>query len=174
MSEGRPTLLRIGSILLWSVLVWVALWSELSVANVIWGLVVGAVLCVLVPPRAAPRQVTVRPLALLRFIGYFLVELVKASTLVAWEVVTPGSRIHEGIVAAQLRTRSPGVVTLIANAISLTPGTLTLEVHDDPPTLYIHVLHLRTVEEVREDIRRLEDLAIAAFPGVTAPAEDTP
>lgn len=167
------SLRRVGAILLWSALVWVALWSRLSLANVIWGLVVGGVLCVLVPPRSGPRQVTVRPLSLLRFAAYFLVELVKASAVVAWEVVTPGSRIHEGIVAVELRTSAPGVVTLIANAISLTPGTLTLEAHDDPPTLYVHVLHLRTVEQVRDDIRKLEDLAIAAFPGVTAPAEDT-
>lgn len=173
----RPILRRVGVILVWSVLAWVALWSELSVANVFWGLVVGVVLCVLVPPGSGPRRVTVRPWALLRFAGSFIVGLVQASAIVAWEVVTPGSRIHEGIVAAELRTRSPGVITLIANAISLTPGTLTLEVHDDPPILYIHILHLRTVDQVRDDIRRFEDLAIAAFPSVTtptAPAEDTP
>ena len=174
MTGGGARLVRVTVIMLWSAAVWVALWSDLSVANVIWGLVIGAAVAVLVPPRTGPRQVAVRPLALLRFAGYFVVALVQASALVAWEVVTPGSRIHAGIVATELRTRSPGVVTLIANAISLTPGTLTLEVHDDPPTLYVHILHLRTVEQARADIRHLEDLAIAAFPGIADPVEERP
>lgn len=170
--SGNPRIVRFAAVMVWSATVWVALWSDLSLANVVWGLVIGAVLAVVVPTRTGARQVGVRPLALLRFAGYFVVALVQASALVAWEVITPGSRINEGIVATELRTRSPGVVTLIANAISLTPGTLTLEVHDDPPTLYVHILHLRTVEQAREDIRRLEDLAIAAFPGIADPAEE--
>jgi multicomponent Na+:H+ antiporter subunit E len=67
-------------------------------------------------------------------------------------------------VAAPLRTRSSGLITLIASSISLTPGTLTLEIRTDPPTLYVHILHLRTIDETREDIRHLEDLVLAAFP----------
>jgi hypothetical protein len=55
------------------------------------------------------------------------------------------------------------MITLLANAVSLTPGTVTLEATEDPPTLYIHVLHLKTVEAVRADVRNLEGLAIAAF-----------
>lgn len=139
--------------------------------NVLWGIVVGALTRLVVPLPRHERQVRVRPVALLRFVAYFLWQLVRASAIVAWEVVTPRNRIHEGIVAAPLRTSSAGVITLIANAVSLTPGTLTLEVEQDPPVLYVHILHLRTIDEVREDIRHLEDHALAAFP--TLPVTDT-
>lgn len=159
-------------VLAWSTVVWTALWAELTMTNVLWGVVVGALTLLVVPLPGHERQVRVRPVALLRFVAYFLWQLVRASAIVAWEVVTPRNRIHEGIVAAPLRTSSAGVITLIANAVSLTPGTLTLEVEQDPPVLYVHILHLRTIDEVREDIRRLEDRALAAFP--TLPATDTP
>jgi multicomponent Na+:H+ antiporter subunit E len=55
------------------------------------------------------------------------------------------------------------VVTLIADAITLTPGTLTLEVVADPLTLYVHVLDGRDLEAVRREVRRLEVLAVRAF-----------
>lgn len=168
----RPSIVRNGLVVLWSTVVWVALWSEFSLANVIWGIMIGALVTLLVPPRRNPRHATVSPLGLLWFIAYAAWALVRASAVVAWEVVTPRNRIHEGIVAAPLRTTSPGVITLIANVISLTPGTLTLEVREEPPTLYIHILHLRTVDEVRGDIRHLEDLAIRAFPGIAQPIEE--
>jgi len=150
--------------LAWGVLVWVALWGQATVANVLGGLVVGSFTLWLVPlsPAGAPPT-TVHPLAALHFLSFFLGALVRASAIVAWEVVTPRNRIHQGIVALPLRTESRGLATLIANAISLTPGTLTLEVHEDPLTIYVHVLHLRRVEVVREDLRRLEELALLAF-----------
>lgn len=150
-------------VLAWSVVVWVALWGELSLTNVLWGLVLGALALRAVPLTGTPHPVPLRTWHLLRFGAYFLWSLVKASAVVAWEVVTPGSGIHQGIVAIPLRTSSPGLVTLIGNAISLTPGTLTLESSVRPPTVYVHVLHLQTVEATRADIHHLEDLVLAAF-----------
>lgn len=160
---------RVLLVMVWSALAWSALWSDFSVANIIWGLTVGGVLCIVVPLRSTSRPPVVDPLALLRFVGHFLWALVKASAVVAWEVVTPRNVLRQGIVAAPLRTRSPALTTLIANSVSLTPGTLTLEVREEPPTLFIHILHLRSIEDVREDIRHLEDLALRAFPS----ADDT-
>jgi hypothetical protein len=52
---------------------------------------------------------------------------------------------------------------MVANSISLTPGTLTIDVGEDAKVLYVHVLHLRGVEQVRRDVHRLELLAIKAF-----------
>lgn len=173
MNEQRSLLPRIALVMVWSTVVWIALWSDLSVANVIWGLVAGAVLCLVVPPYRGPRRAVVSPVGLLRFTGYSLWALVRASAVVAWEVVTPQNQINQGIVAAPLRTTSPAVITLIANVISLTPGTLTLEVREEPPTLYVHILHLRTIEEVRAEIHHLEDLALRAFPGVAESAAST-
>lgn len=152
----------------WATVVWMALWGSLSLANLLAGVAVGVLTVWLVPvasdrPDREEAGLTVRPIAALAFIGYFLRLLVVASAIVAWEVVTPQNRIHQGIIRVPVRTDSPGLATVLANAISLTPGTVTLEVARDPMVLYVHVLHLRAVEDVRADLRRLEERAMRAF-----------
>lgn len=149
--------------LAWLLVVWVALWGDVTVANVVSGLVTASLLLVVFPPATARRSGRVRPLPTLRFVAYFAWKLVEASAVVAWEVVTPRSRITEGIVAVPIRGVSDTVATVVANAVSLTPGTLTLEVDRDPAVLYVHVLHLRDLDAVRREVRHIEALAIAAF-----------
>lgn len=163
LRTGSRDALRVAAVLVWSVVVWVALWGDLSVANVLWGGLFGAFSLRLLPVVHKEHRVPVRLVPMARFVAMFVWALVKASAVVAWEVVTPGSRINEGIIAVPLRTSSPGLMTLLANSVTLTPGTLTLEVREDPPTLYVHVLHLRSIDEVRADILRFEEVALAAF-----------
>lgn len=164
----------------WATLVWSALWGSFSVANLLAGALIGVMTVAIVPVAGDRRRDDdapgVRPWAAMAFLGYFVHALVVASAIVAWEVVTPRNRIHQGIVRLPLRTRSPGVATVIANAISLTPGTVTLEVAEDPLTLYVHVLHLREVEDVRKDLRELELRALRAFDPAAAelPAPEGP
>ena len=155
----------------WLTIVWIALWEDVSVANVLSGVAASSALLLLfrrhVPPGAGGR---IRPVAAARFLVYFVWKLVEASAIVAWEVVTPRNRITEGIVAIPVRGVSDTVTTLVANAISLTPGTLTLDVSRDPTVLYVHVLHLDDIEAVRRDVLQLEALAIAAFGSSAAAA----
>ncbi len=154
----------------WLVTVWVLLWEQVSAANVLAGLALASLLMVLFPmrPRGIPGRF--RPVAAARFVGYFAWKLVEASIVVAWEVVTPRNRINEGIVAVQIRGVSDTLTTLVANAISLTPGTLTIEVRQQPTVLYVHVLHLRDIDAVRREVQFLELLAIKAFGSAPAVA----
>jgi multicomponent Na+:H+ antiporter subunit E len=148
---------------LWLVVLWAALWGDASIATFASGTLV-AIGVQAALPRAAPGLAgTVRPLRFAFFLVYFLYKVVEANLVVAWEVVTPGSRINQAIVAVPIRGASDVVITSIANTISLTPGTLTLEVRRDPPTLYIHVLHLRSVEDTRRDVLYLELLLMRAL-----------
>jgi multicomponent Na+:H+ antiporter subunit E len=152
----------------WLVAAWVALWGEPSAANLLTGVLVAGGLILAFPAFPAPggaRRGRLHPLAAARFAASFLWDLVVATAVVAREVVTPGSRISEGIVAVPIRGVSDLVTTVVANAISLTPGTLTVEVDRDPTVLYVHVLHLRDATAVRRDVRALEARAIRAFGG---------
>jgi multicomponent Na+:H+ antiporter subunit E len=147
----------------WLVVLWLALWGSVTVANVLSGVLVAGV-AMLVPrsPRAIGTG-AFRPWPALRFAVRFVYKLAEASVIVAAEIVTPRDRINTGIVAVPLRGCSDGLVTLVANAVSLTPGTLTLEITREPLTLYVHVLHVRSVEQVRREVRRLELDAVRAF-----------
>jgi multicomponent Na+:H+ antiporter subunit E len=154
---------KYGLFVLWLVLVWVALWESISAAVILSGLVVAVVVLVLFPQPAPKALGALRPLKAARFAAYFFYKLIQANLVVAWEVITPKNRINQGVVKVPMSGVSDGVITLVANAISLTPGTLTVDVSRDPTVLYIHVLHLRSVEEVRRDVERLESLALQAF-----------
>jgi multicomponent Na+:H+ antiporter subunit E len=71
--------------------------------------------------------------------------------------------VRTGIVAVPVAACSDLVITVVANAITLTPGTLTLEVRREPSTLYVHVLHLRDLDQVRRDIRTLLRMVVRAI-----------
>ena len=143
------------------VVIWLALWAEISVANVVAGVLVAGAILLLFGDRA--RAMPFRPIAAARFGGYFVFQLFKSTWVVARTVIAPANRINRGIVAVPLVGCTDAVATVIADAISLTPGTLTVEVERDPLVLYVHALDVRDLEQVRTDVRQLELLAVRAF-----------
>ena len=102
-------------------------------------------------------RVLLRPWRLVRFLLSYLWDLIRANALVAWEVMTPTHYARPGVVACPVRTRSDLEVVLLANLISFTPGTLMLEISEDRATVYVHALHIRTADDVRANVRRLEE-----------------
>jgi multicomponent Na+:H+ antiporter subunit E len=146
------------------VALWVLLWGDISVANVVAGALVAGALLALYPMRRQGRRGrTVRPVALVHLVGHVLVRFVVSNAVVAREIVTPGSRIRTGIVACPLRSGSSGITSFVANVLALSPGTMPVDVVADPPTLYVHVLHLRDPERTRREVATLESLAVGAF-----------
>lgn len=160
----------------WLVLVWLALWRDLTVANLVSGVLVAAVTIWLFPIPEQRSDLSVRPVALLRFLATALWAIIRANVVVAWEVLTPANQINEGVVAVDLRARHPVVITLVSHAIGLAPGTMVIDVDDDgdgPARMYVHVLHLREIEDVRQDVLDLERLALAAVVGRPRAEEET-
>lgn len=154
----------------WLTVMWLLLWGDLSLANVLSGAAVAAAVVVgfRVGPPADDRLV-LRPLATLRLAGWFAVALVRSNLAVARQVVTPTPRggIRTAIVACPLSTRSRRLTTVIANAITLTPGTMTVEVRGDPATLFVHVMSFDSVPATRRSVSDLEARVVRAF-GPTA------
>jgi len=165
--------LRLPTLLLWLTSLWVALWADLTVGNVLGGLIVALVVVGVARPTGVTglERTNFRPLSALIYVGYFLWQLVKANLVVAWEIITPGLKIHRAIIAVPMHSTSAGVVTLIANSVTLTPGTVTVYIAEKSSsdggaierTLFVHVLHFLDVESVRRDVLQLERLAIKAF-----------
>lgn len=85
---------------------------------------------------------------------FFLRELITANLRVAFDVLTPGLRIRPGIVAIPLDVTTDAEITLLANLITLTPGTLSLDVSTDRRVLYIHAMYIDDPEAVRQQIKR--------------------
>lgn len=70
----------------------------------------------------------------------FHYELIVSSVSVAWDVLTPRHRARPGIITIPLKAKGEAEVLLVTNLISLTPGTLSLDVTEDCNTLVVHAM----------------------------------
>lgn len=73
---------------------------------------------------------------------YFLKELFFASLKVAYDIITPDFLLRPGVIAYPLLAKTDLEITLLANMISLTPGTISMAVSEDRKTLYVHSLYI--------------------------------
>jgi multicomponent Na+:H+ antiporter subunit E len=147
-------------------IIWVALWGELSVANVASGILLAGVLAALFPAPPAPPAALrhrVHPLALVTLGWHLLVSLVTSSWTVVRTVIAPqpGSRDAD-VVAVPLATRSPLVASIVANAITLTPGTMSVACSTSTFVLEIHVLGRHEYSEFVDAVGLLEQRVTAA------------
>lgn len=142
--------------------VWCTLWGEVSGANLLTGVAVVSLTLAWCP--RPDRRHRVHPLAAARFGATFLWLLVTSSVSIAVAVLRPTTeRLRAGVVVCPLASDDPLVATVVADSVTLTPGTLTLDVRADPPALEVHVLGLGDPDDVRADVRRLEQLVLGAF-----------
>ncbi len=103
--------------------------------------------------RFTPKMFLYSVLYLLVFIR----ELIKSNINVAMRVISPSLPINPGIVKIKTRLKSPMGRLILANSITLTPGTLTIDIKDD--TLYIHWIDVKTLDPeqaAREIIGKFE------------------
>jgi multicomponent Na+:H+ antiporter subunit E len=148
----------------------VGLWGEVSWANLLGGLAVGALLAWLVPLTAVRPERSVRVGPMLVYVGRFLRDLVVAPATVAVQVFWDPARLRRAVGTVPAPAADPGVLALVSNTISLTPGTLTLEADPEHNRLVIHVLHLGTRAEVESMVARLCSQANLALTGSRSPA----
>lgn len=157
-------------LLLWLVLVWMLLWGTWSWANVLSGLLVALAVAVLLPLPAVVGGIRVRPLPLVEFLAHFLVDLAISGTQVAWQALRPGRQRRSAVIRVRLRIDSDLLLTIVAQTVSLVPGSLVLDLDREERSIAIHLLHVRDLEHVaREKARVLttEGRVVRAF-GSTA------
>ncbi len=88
----------------------------------------------------------------LNLTAYFLTELLISNFRVAWDVITPGHISQPGIIGVPLKARTSLEIFLVSNLVSLTPGTLSVDLSEDDKILYVHVMFLEDVEQTRSQI----------------------
>lgn len=149
----------------WLLFVWVALTGSFALLNVVAGLLVSvAILSFFRPAGATKAGGSLRPWHAARFFVFFIVQFVQANFQVALAVIRPERvRRKRAIIAVPVVAASEITTTMLANAVSLTPGTFILEMRPDPPTMYVHVLQLSTVRTARLEILELERYIVLAF-----------
>jgi multicomponent Na+:H+ antiporter subunit E len=135
-------------------LAWVAMSGSFSPANFLLGLVIGYLLVWFGQSIRGPSAYFRKVRLVCEFAAFVLWELIKANVKVAYDVATPRHHMRPGIVAIPLDVTSDAEITLLANLITLTPGTLTLDVSSDRRVLYMHAMYIGDAEEVKRSIKQ--------------------
>lgn len=135
-------------------IVWVALTEEYTPANFVGGFVVSFIALAVSQRAIGGSNYFKKVPQVIRFVLFFLRELLVANLRVAYEVISPGLRSRPGIIAIPLDVRTDFEITLLANLITLTPGTLSLDISPDRRVLYVHTMYADDVKKFRDSIKK--------------------
>jgi multicomponent K+:H+ antiporter subunit E len=122
------------------IILWLLLFNTLSLAHVLFGLLLG-ILVPLFTKRFWPGSPRMRrPLRMARYALVVLWDILVANVHVAWLILGPVKRLRPAFVQYPLDLREDFSITLLASTVSLTPGTVSADVSADRGTLLIHAL----------------------------------
>lgn len=133
-------------------LVWAAITGGFSPGNLTVGFVFGIAALWPVRHRFDTRAIN-RPYLLLALAFLFARELVRSGIRVAIDVLRPKLTFKPGIVAVHIDLKSEIEIMILANLISLTPGTLSVDVSKDRSTLYVHAMNIDDPDALRQEIK---------------------
>lgn len=87
------------------------------------------------------------------FILYIFWEIVLSNFRVAADVVRPKPKAKPGVISVPVDCKSAIEIALFANIISLTPGSLTLDISEDHKTLFVHSMFIDDIEGLRKELK---------------------
>ncbi|MDO3441263.1 Na+/H+ antiporter subunit E [Agrobacterium sp. V1] len=134
--------------------IWLAITGSVTPANIVFGVIVSALALGLIRhqiPRGNNHWL--RLTRILSLVLLFFKELALSAWKVAVLVTRPNLHVQPGIFAYPLTVTTDFQITLLANLITLTPGTLSVDVSGDRKTLYVHAIDCSDIEAARNDIR---------------------
>lgn len=134
-------------------LAWVALTGSAAAPNFLFGLVLAYVVVAWLRPVPGCAAYARRVPAAVRLAALFVWELVLSTVRVTWDVLTPKDYRRPGIVAVPLDARTDVEIALLACLITLTPGSLSVDVSPERDRLYVHSMFVEDPEEIREQIK---------------------
>lgn len=134
-------------------LFWPLLVGSLTAESLIIGFIVGYLVLYSIRPMLQSTAYFSKLPLTIRFIGYFIWELMLANMRIAWDVVTPKKYRQPGIVGVPLDAKSDVEITLLASLITLTPGSMSIDISEDRSTMYIHSMFVDDVESFRREVK---------------------
>ena len=140
---------------------WMLLWGEFDIYYLVAGFVLGYMLLGLVSRTVDGQGYGTKGWKLISFSAYFVRILVKANVQVAWEIITPGCGMTPRFIRYDVQGLTPVQITSLANTITLTPGTLSVDIGDDERFLYVHCMYaddrdaaVRELDELRDRLMK--------------------
>lgn len=141
---------------LWHILLalsWAAITGLFTWSNVLAGFILASLVLFIVQRAVGASSYFRRIDRVLRFVLFYVWEIILANLRVAYDVMTPRHRMRPGVVAIPLDAKTDAEITMLANLITLTPGSISLDVSSDRRFLYLHAMYVDDVEEFRQSIK---------------------
>lgn len=171
MTARMPAIRSRALAVVWLAVVWLLLWGTFTPLTLVGGVLVGALVTAVVPLPAPTRLLPVRPLRLLALAGYLVLDLVRSGVDVAWQTLRWGPAARGAIVAVPLLSSSDRVVTVVANAFTLSPGTMALQIDRERRVWYVYALGPRDRAAAERSRRQAMDLQRRVLAALGTPAE---
>jgi multicomponent Na+:H+ antiporter subunit E len=121
--------------------------------NFIEGLIIGFIILWISKNATDSGKYLSKIPKIIYFVFYFIYELILANIKVAYDIITPTHKMKPSIIAVPLSANTDFEITILANLITLTPGTLSLDVSSDKKTLYIHSMYASEPKKFRKEIK---------------------
>ncbi len=137
--------------------IWVALTGSMYYTNFLFGFMIGFFILWLMNRNETDQRYFSRVPKTIGFLFFMFYEMLKANIQVAYDVITPRYFFKPGIVRYDMRAKTDLEINLLSTIISITPGTLILNISEDRKSLYIHVMYLYDKDKFIAQVRnRLE------------------
>ena len=91
------------------------------------------------------------------FIIFYLSKLIEANLIIAYDILTPQLSINPGFIKVPLTLKSNFGMLLFSNLLSMTPGSLSIDIADDKKTMLVHVLYQTTEEKMLKEFEGMQD-----------------
>lgn len=140
---------------LWLALAWTVATGQFTMTNLVFGLLLGYVILLYAQRMMGPSRYFAKVSLACRFAFFYLWQMMLSNLRVAYDVATPTHYMRPGVLAIPLSARTDAEITALANLITLTPGSLSLDVSPDRQVLYVHVMYID--EDVDAARRRIKD-----------------
>ena len=142
---------------------WAALVGQFTLPSLLLGYVLGYVCLWIARPLFGDSTYFERVWRILALIWLFAYELVVSSLRVVVDVFTPKDLSRPEIIEVPLDVEGEGAILLVTNLISLTPGTLSLDLKPDRSALFVHAMFVDDPDELCRELKRLERRVIEAL-----------
>lgn len=134
--------------------VWAALNGGIGLPSLVVGFLIGYVVLFVLQPLFGKSRYCGKLLDGTQLVLYFFYELIVSSLKVAWDVLTPIHTSKPAIVAVPIDAHTDAEITVLANLVSLTPGSLSIDISPDRTHLLVHAMFVDDVEAFKVEIKQ--------------------
>ena len=134
---------------------WMCLWGELTFSGLISGYFAGFIVIFLTRALIGEDQYFKKFVLALKFFLFFMKEFIFSALKVAYDIVTPRHHMRPGILRIPLELESDAQIQLFSSVVTLTPGTLSLDIAEDRKSIFVHFMYVdyENLEEFRLQLR---------------------